>query len=77
VEGFQLDDPGVRLASNSLFIAKDGTLNFKDKVKQAVPFKDWVVVYSRGKYADSDDSDADNFVQLILSASKAFGIQFS
>jgi aubergine len=50
VEAVQLDDPAVRLASNNVFTARDGTLNFKDKVKQAVNFKDWVIVYSRGKY---------------------------
>jgi hypothetical protein len=77
VEGYLLNNPGVILASNSIFKADNGTLNFKDKVKQAVSFKDWVLVYSRGKYPENDDADADNFVQLVYSASKAFGIQFS
>jgi aubergine-like protein len=77
VGGYQLSNPAVRLASNNIYSADNGNLNFKDKVKMAIPFKDWVVVYSRGKYAENDDGDADNLAQLIFSASKAFGIQFS
>lgn len=33
-------------------------------------------MYSRGKYPENDDADADNFVHLVVSASKLFGIQF-
>jgi hypothetical protein len=43
------------LANNNTYRAKDGNLNFKDKVKYAVKFKDYVIVYSRGKNSDYDD----------------------
>ncbi len=52
-------------------------MNFKDKVKLSIPFKDWVVVYSVGKNSKYDDKDADDLVALIQDASKAFGLQFS
>jgi aubergine-like protein len=77
VVGYQLDDPEVILASKNVFRAKDGSLNFKDKVKQAVNFKDWVIVYSQGKNSSYDDQDADNLSALINEAAKAFGISFS
>lgn len=48
-----------------MFRAKDGTLNFRDRVKERVDFKDWVVVYSVGQNSKYDDGDADNFVGLI------------
>lgn len=51
-------------------------MNFKDKVKTAIQFKDWVVVYSQGKNPKYDDSDADNLVDLIVNASQTFGIKF-
>lgn len=50
-----MDDPSVKLASKNVYRAKDGTLNFKDNVKMPISFKDWVIVYSTGKYADNDD----------------------
>ena len=50
----------MKLSNNNTFRAKDGNLNFKDKVKQAVQFKDWVIVYSQGKNPDYDDKDADS-----------------
>lgn len=55
-----MDEPSVKLSNNNTFKAKDGNLNFKDKVKQAVQFKDWVIVYSQGKNPDYDDKDADS-----------------
>lgn len=51
-------------------------MNFKDKVKSSIPFKDWVVAYSQGKSPKSDDKDADDLVSLIQEASKAFGLDF-
>ena len=54
VFGYQLQDPKVQLGGTT-FTAKDGSLNFRDKVKQPVKFHDWVVVYSYGKNPSSDD----------------------
>jgi hypothetical protein len=56
----------VRLSAKNIIRAKDGTLNFKDKVKQAIDFKDWVVVYSTGKNAKYDVEEADNLVGLVM-----------
>jgi hypothetical protein len=66
VTGYQLNNPEVRLASNSVVRAKDGSLNVRDSVKLAIHFKDWVVVYSRGKNSKYDDEDADKLAALIL-----------
>lgn len=76
IGGYQLYDTQVKLASNNIFKSRDGTLNFKDKVKLAIPFKDWVIVYSQGKNSKYDDKDADDLVSLIQEASKAFGLEF-
>lgn len=74
VNGYQLDDPEVFLASKNVYRAKDGSLNFKDRVKQAIKFKDWVIVYSQGKNYKYDDQDADDLYALFKDASKAFGV---
>lgn len=65
VGGYQLYDTQVKLASNNVFKSRDGALNFKDKVKLSIPFKDWVIVYSQGKNPKFDDRDADELVSLI------------
>jgi hypothetical protein len=46
VVGYQLDNPEVKLSANNVIRAKDGSLMFKDKVKEAVEFRDYVIVYS-------------------------------
>jgi aubergine-like protein len=76
LQGYQLNDPEVKLSSNSVVRAKDGALNFRDKVKESVEFKDWVIVYSLGKNAQYDDQDADDFVDLIHEASAAYKMKF-
>lgn len=48
----------------------------KDKLKNSLHFKDWVVVYSYGKNSKYDDQDADDLVSIIKKASNAFGVRF-
>ena len=48
----------------------------KDRLKNSLHFKDWVVVYSYGKNSKYDDQDADDLVSLIKKASGAFGVKF-
>lgn len=76
MQGYQLNEPEVKLFSQ-VFRSKDGTLRFKDKVKNAVDLKDWVLVYSQGKSSKYDDADADAFVDLMKEASQAYGIKVS
>lgn len=76
IKGIQLDDPTVILGNGNNYRAKDGNLNFKDKVKSSVKFNDWVIVYSQGKNAGYDDNDADSLAALIKEAAKAFSIKF-
>ena len=46
----------------------------KDKLKNSLHIKDWVVVYSQGQKSKFDDKDADEFVNLIMKASIAFDV---
>lgn len=46
-------------------------------MKESVEFKDWVVVYSQGKNAKYDDNDADDLVDLMMDAAKAYKMKFS
>ena len=71
-----MDNPEVKLSANNIIRAKEGSLLFRDKVKEAVEFKDWVIVYSQGKNPTYDDNDADDFSDLILTASKAYNFKF-
>lgn len=64
------------MGGKNVFRAKDGTLNFRDRVKERVDFTDWVVVYSQGQNPKYDDGDADNLVSLINEASQAYQIKF-
>lgn len=77
VVGYQLDNPEVKLSANNVVRAKEGSLMFKDKVKEAVEFRDYVIVYSQGKNATYDDNDADDFVELMHTASKAYNFKLS
>lgn len=64
------------MGGKNIFRAKDGSLNFRERVKERVEFKDWVVVYSLGQNPKYDDGDADNLVSLINQASEAYQITF-
>jgi hypothetical protein len=66
MQGYQLSDPVVKLSDKNVAYAKEGSLNFRDAVKESVEVKDWVVVYSQGKNAKYDDNDADDLVDLIF-----------
>lgn len=69
MQGYLLNEPEVKLFSQ-VFKSKDGTLRFKDKVKNAIDLKDWVLVYSQGQNSkNDDDADADSFVHLLEKAS--------
>ena len=78
VVGYQLDNPEVRLSANNVIRAKEGSLMFKDKVKEAVEFRDYAIVYSQGNnYPKNDDDAADDFVDLMFTASKAYNFKLS
>ena len=60
VKGFQLLQPYVYLNNNNVLKNHgDGSMNVRDKLKNGVNFKDWVIVDSLGKNAKYDDQDAD------------------
>lgn len=77
IKAHQLPQPYVEV-ENNLVVKNhgDGSMNIRDRLRQCVHFKDWVVVYSHGKNPKYDDGDADSFVSLMINASKAFGVRF-
>lgn len=71
--GAVLNSVKISLGDGSVF-TKDGTFNFKNKIKNPAIFKDWVFVYSLSNRPEYDNSDADKAVALFQQCSKAFGI---
>lgn len=71
--GYILNESEVKL-SGSTMLTDNGNLNFKDKLLEVPTLKDWVMVYSYGKNAEYDDTDADSAVTLMQKASQAFGV---
>lgn len=77
VQSYQLYQPYARLYNNQVLKNhNDGNMNVRDKLKNSVYFKDWVVVYSLGKNPKYDDKDADELVSVLGKAGAAFGIKF-
>ena len=78
VKGFQLLQPYVYLNNNNVLKNHgDGSMNVRDKLKNGVNFKDWVIVYSLGKNAKYDDQDADQLHEILVKSSAALGVKFS
>lgn len=69
--------PNIKLFGN--YVMKnngDGNMIVRDKLKEPVDFKDYVVVYSRGKNHKDDDREADELCENLVKASQSFGINF-
>jgi aubergine len=78
IKAFQLQQPYVKVFNNNVVKNHgDGQMNIRDKLRNSVAFKDWVVVYSYGKNTKFDDQDADNLVSILTKASEAFNVKFS
>ncbi len=54
----------------------DGNMIVRDKLKEPVDFKDYIVVYSRGNNHYDDDREADELCKNLVKASQSFGINF-
>lgn len=77
VESYQLYQPYARLFNDQVLKNhNDGNMVVKDKLKNPVHFKDWVVVYSLGKNPKFDDKDADELVSVMSKAGATFGLKF-
>lgn len=77
IKAYQLSQPYVKVqGTNIVKNHGDGSMNIRDKLRNSIHFKDWVVVYSCGKNAKYDDQDADGLVSLLCKASVAFGVKF-
>ena len=77
ITAFQLAQPNIKLYGN--YVMKnngDGNMIVRDKLKEPVDFKDYVVVYSRGKNHKDDDREADELCENLVKASQSFGINF-
>ena len=77
IKAYQLLQPYIKIGNNNVVKNHgDGNMVVKDKLKNSLHFKDWVVVYSYGKNSKYDDQDADDLVSIIKKASNAFGVRF-
>lgn len=72
VNGFVLNELSIELGDGSVKTS-NGSFNFKNKLKSAAKFDNWVFVYSANtKY---DDKEADNAFSLFKQSSGVFGIR--
>ena len=77
VQAFMLVQPNISVFKNQVIRNhQDGTMNIRDKLKNSLHFKDWVVIYSYSKNSKYDDQDADTLVEILKKASAAFGVRF-
>lgn len=74
--GFVLDRPSLKFANSTIGRPDEkGSLRIKNKLKNPQAIKDWMFVYSIGKYKNSDDEDADKAVSLLQKAGSTYGIE--
>lgn len=77
LDGFTLKTPQVMLGPNKATRVDKGSMNFKERVLDPIEFKDFVIVYSLGKYPKDDQADVDEAFGLLKSAGQTFGIKFN
>ena len=74
MEGFVLDKPELSFGSGKTRPDEKGTIKNRSKLKNTPAIKDWVFVYSIGKRAEQDDTEADKAVELLTKAGSTYGI---
>jgi hypothetical protein len=75
-DGYQLNDPIIQI-DNRQYRTEGGIFDFRTKLTQVVELKNWGIVYSEGKDADSDRNDTARLIANLKSIAGQYGVKIS